>query len=186
MILSLLRTPCLCSIIFVGKYFCHFKYCIIFCCHVCSKKKKSKQEATHCACAPRPVKSVRTLFVFNGYFCSMALVPYVENPLPALSKLHSSSAQFRFVDRDVRLAQDWRRLGVAAVVWDAVSVGSLDASRPAGCHCLNLTGPRVCVCSTGGCHVHVPGAGEGGCEGEGGDRTGSWNWSGGNRSRSDG
>lgn len=84
--------------------------------------------------------------VFNGYFCSMALVPYVENPLPALSKLHSSSAQFRFVDRDVRLAQDWRRLGVAAVVWDAVSVGSLDASRPAGCHCLNLTGPCVCVC----------------------------------------
>ncbi|XP_040037458.2 protein N-lysine methyltransferase METTL21A [Gasterosteus aculeatus] len=52
----------------------------------------------------------------------MALVPYVENPLPALSKLHNSSAQFRFADRDLRLAQDWKSLGVAAVVWDAAVV----------------------------------------------------------------
>lgn len=76
----------------------------------------------------------------------MALVPYVEISVPALSKLHSSSAQFHFVDRDLRLAQDWRRLGVAAVVWDAVSVGSLNASRPISYHCLNLTGPRGCAC----------------------------------------
>lgn len=54
--------------------------------------------------------------------CSMALVPYVQNPNPALSKLHSSSAEFRFVGRDLRLQQDWKRLGVAAVVWDAVSM----------------------------------------------------------------
>ncbi|XP_047432487.1 protein N-lysine methyltransferase METTL21A isoform X1 [Mugil cephalus] len=53
---------------------------------------------------------------------SMALVPYVENPLPALSKLHNSSAQFRFANRDIRLAQDWKKLGVAAVVWDAAVV----------------------------------------------------------------
>ncbi|KAM8904508.1 protein N-lysine methyltransferase METTL21A isoform 2-T2 [Spinachia spinachia] len=52
----------------------------------------------------------------------MALVPYVENPLPVLSKLHNSSAQFRFADRDLRLAQDWKSLGVAAVVWDAAVV----------------------------------------------------------------
>lgn len=52
----------------------------------------------------------------------MALVPYVENPLPALSKLHNSSAQFRFANRDLRLAQDWKKLGVAAVVWDAAVV----------------------------------------------------------------
>lgn len=51
---------------------------------------------------------------------SMALVPYVENSLPALSKLHNSSVQFRFANHDLRLAQDWRKLGVAAVVWDAV------------------------------------------------------------------
>ncbi|MEQ2256233.1 Methyltransferase-like protein 21A [Ilyodon furcidens] len=52
----------------------------------------------------------------------MALVPYEENPLPALTKLHNSSAQFRFANQDLRLAQDWRKLGVAAVVWDAAVV----------------------------------------------------------------
>ncbi|KAF0045727.1 hypothetical protein F2P81_002256 [Scophthalmus maximus] len=52
----------------------------------------------------------------------MALVPYVENPLPALSKLHSASAQFRFADHELRLSQDWKKLGVAAVVWDAAVV----------------------------------------------------------------
>lgn len=51
----------------------------------------------------------------------MALVPYDENILPSLSKLHSSSAEFRFAERRIRLAQDWRGGGVAAVVWDAVS-----------------------------------------------------------------
>lgn len=58
----------------------------------------------------------------------MALVPYVENPLPALSKLHNSSAQFRFANHDLRLAQDWKQLGVAAVVWDAVSSDTDDTS----------------------------------------------------------
>lgn len=71
-------------------------------------------------------------------FCSMALVPYVENSLPVLSKLHSSSAHFRFVDRDLRLAQDWKRLGVAAVVWDAVSVVGLDAA------CYSAVSARIC------------------------------------------
>lgn len=51
----------------------------------------------------------------------MALVPYVQNPLPVLSKFHNSSAHFRFANRDLRLAQDWKKFGVAAVVWDAVS-----------------------------------------------------------------
>ncbi|KAM3585618.1 uncharacterized protein V6R79_022988 [Siganus canaliculatus] len=52
----------------------------------------------------------------------MALVPYVENSLPALSKLHNSSAEFRFANHDLRLTQDWKKLGVAAVVWDAAVV----------------------------------------------------------------
>ena len=51
----------------------------------------------------------------------MALVPYVEHAVPALSKLHNSSAQFNFVNQNISLAQDWKKLGVAAVVWDAVS-----------------------------------------------------------------
>uniref|UniRef100_A0A1A8I894 Protein N-lysine methyltransferase METTL21A n=1 Tax=Nothobranchius kuhntae TaxID=321403 RepID=A0A1A8I894_NOTKU len=52
----------------------------------------------------------------------MALVPYVENQLPFLSKLHNSSVHFRFANHDLRLAQDWKKLGVAAVVWDAAVV----------------------------------------------------------------
>lgn len=52
----------------------------------------------------------------------MALVPYVENAIPALSKLQNSSAQFNFANHDIRLVQDWKKLGVAAVVWDAAVV----------------------------------------------------------------
>ncbi|XP_072527500.1 protein N-lysine methyltransferase METTL21A [Salminus brasiliensis] len=52
----------------------------------------------------------------------MALVPYDESVLPALSKIHSSSAEFHFASHRLRLAQDWNRLGVAAVVWDAAVV----------------------------------------------------------------
>uniref|UniRef100_UPI003AAA8449 protein N-lysine methyltransferase METTL21A isoform X2 n=1 Tax=Centroberyx gerrardi TaxID=166262 RepID=UPI003AAA8449 len=52
----------------------------------------------------------------------MALVPYTENSLPALSKLHNSSAQFHFANHNLSLAQDWKKLGVAAVVWDAAVV----------------------------------------------------------------
>uniref|UniRef100_A0A8C6UFC3 Protein N-lysine methyltransferase METTL21A n=1 Tax=Neogobius melanostomus TaxID=47308 RepID=A0A8C6UFC3_9GOBI len=54
----------------------------------------------------------------------MALVPY-ENSFPILSKFHNASAQFRFCDRDIRIVQDWKRLGVAAVVWDAAVVMSM-------------------------------------------------------------
>lgn len=52
----------------------------------------------------------------------MALVPYTENSLPILSKFHNASAQFRFCDHDINIVQDWKRLGVAAVVWDAAVV----------------------------------------------------------------
>ncbi|XP_067254882.1 protein N-lysine methyltransferase METTL21A [Chanodichthys erythropterus] len=52
----------------------------------------------------------------------MALVPYDENVLPALSKLHQTSAEFNLANHRIRLSQDWKRLGVAAVVWDAAVV----------------------------------------------------------------
>ncbi|KAL1022185.1 hypothetical protein UPYG_G00023290 [Umbra pygmaea] len=52
----------------------------------------------------------------------MALVPYNGNVLPALSKLHNSSFEFRFADHHVRISQDWNKFGVAAVVWDAAVV----------------------------------------------------------------
>lgn len=55
----------------------------------------------------------------------MALVPYSENSLPVLSKFHNASAQFRFCNHDINIVQDWKRLGVAAVVWDAAVVMSM-------------------------------------------------------------
>lgn len=55
----------------------------------------------------------------------MALVPYTENSLPILSKFHNSSAHFRFCDHNIHIVQDWKKLGVAAVVWDAAVVLSM-------------------------------------------------------------
>ncbi|XP_030205943.1 protein N-lysine methyltransferase METTL21A isoform X2 [Gadus morhua] len=55
----------------------------------------------------------------------MALVPYTENALPALAKLHNSTATFHLAGREVLLNQDWRKSGVAAVVWDAAVVLAL-------------------------------------------------------------
>ncbi|NWX58739.1 MT21A methyltransferase, partial [Promerops cafer] len=52
----------------------------------------------------------------------MALVPYEEGGGWAARQLHSPSATFHFASRTIRLQQDWRRLGVAAVVWDAAVV----------------------------------------------------------------
>ncbi|NXW58696.1 MT21A methyltransferase, partial [Eurystomus gularis] len=52
----------------------------------------------------------------------MALVPYEEGAGWGARQLHSPSATFHFASRTIRLRQDWRRLGVAAVVWDAAVV----------------------------------------------------------------
>ncbi|NXN68556.1 MT21A methyltransferase, partial [Himantopus himantopus] len=52
----------------------------------------------------------------------MALVPYEEGAGWGARQLHSPSASYRFAGRTIRLQQDWRRLGVAAVVWDAAVV----------------------------------------------------------------
>lgn len=53
----------------------------------------------------------------------MALVPYENHTsLPGLSKLHEPSATFHFAKHKIHIRQDWKRLGVAAVVWDAAVV----------------------------------------------------------------
>ncbi|NXW21868.1 MT21A methyltransferase, partial [Circaetus pectoralis] len=52
----------------------------------------------------------------------MALVPYEEGAGWGARQLHSPSATYRFASHTIRLRQDWRRLGVAAVVWDAAVV----------------------------------------------------------------
>ncbi|NXM09386.1 MT21A methyltransferase, partial [Tyrannus savana] len=49
-------------------------------------------------------------------------VPYEEGAGWGARQLHSPSATFHFASRTIRLQQDWRRLGVAAVVWDAAVV----------------------------------------------------------------
>ncbi|XP_063197653.1 protein N-lysine methyltransferase METTL21A isoform X2 [Chroicocephalus ridibundus] len=52
----------------------------------------------------------------------MALVPYEEGGGWGARQLHSPWATYRFAGSTIRLRQDWRRLGVAAVVWDAAVV----------------------------------------------------------------
>ncbi|NXN44144.1 MT21A methyltransferase, partial [Rhinoptilus africanus] len=52
----------------------------------------------------------------------MALVPYEEAGGWGARRLHSPWATHRFAGSTIRLRQDWRRLGVAAVVWDAAVV----------------------------------------------------------------
>lgn len=99
----------------------------------------------------------------------MALVPYVENSLPALSKLHNSSAQFRFANHDLRLAQDWKKLGVAAVVWDAVGDILVATLLPSIIYYYVFVQMFIFRLFPGSCHVHVSGAGEGGVKGEGGN-----------------
>ncbi|XP_062236436.1 protein N-lysine methyltransferase METTL21A [Platichthys flesus] len=71
---------------------------------------------------------------------NMALVPYVENCSPLLSKLHSASAQFEFNSHRVTVSQDWRRHGVAAVLWDAAVVLSVYMEQGGE---LTLKGKRV-------------------------------------------
>ncbi|NWS56910.1 MT21A methyltransferase, partial [Chunga burmeisteri] len=52
----------------------------------------------------------------------MALVPYEEGAGWGARQLHSPWATYRFASHTIRVKQDWRRLGVAAVVWDAAVV----------------------------------------------------------------
>lgn len=50
----------------------------------------------------------------------MALVPY-ETEVIGLQRFHKPLASFSFANHTIQIRQDWRQLGVAAVVWDAVS-----------------------------------------------------------------
>ncbi|XP_044159968.1 protein N-lysine methyltransferase METTL21A [Bufo gargarizans] len=52
----------------------------------------------------------------------MALVPYDDHILSGLKKFHNSSATYTFCNHTIRIKQDWKELGVAAVVWDAAVV----------------------------------------------------------------
>ncbi|XP_005397037.1 PREDICTED: protein N-lysine methyltransferase METTL21A [Chinchilla lanigera] len=92
----------------------------------------------------------------------MALVPYDEAARPALPKFHEPFATFRFAGHTVRVRQDWRQLGVAAVVWDAAVVLStyleMGAVELRGCSAVELgagTGLVGIVAALLGAHVTV-------------------------------
>ncbi|XP_052049645.1 protein N-lysine methyltransferase METTL21A isoform X2 [Apodemus sylvaticus] len=55
----------------------------------------------------------------------MALVPYEESAAIGLQKFHKPFATFSFANHTIQIRQDWRQLGVAAVVWDAAVVLSM-------------------------------------------------------------
>ncbi|XP_058295153.1 protein N-lysine methyltransferase METTL21A isoform X2 [Hylobates moloch] len=52
----------------------------------------------------------------------MALVPYEETTEFGLQKFHKPLATFSFANHTIQIRQNWRHLGVAAVVWDAAIV----------------------------------------------------------------
>ncbi|XP_053554608.1 protein N-lysine methyltransferase METTL21A [Bombina bombina] len=52
----------------------------------------------------------------------MALVPYEESGIHSLRKFHNANATYNFVNHTIRIRQEWKQLGVAAVVWDAAVV----------------------------------------------------------------
>ena len=49
---------------------------------------------------------------------SMAVVLYNEE---SILPMHKSERRFQFAGREIKIQQNWSELGVAAVVWDAVS-----------------------------------------------------------------
>ncbi|KAM6348702.1 LOW QUALITY PROTEIN: protein N-lysine methyltransferase METTL21A [Alca torda] len=66
----------------------------------------------------------------------MALVPYEEGGGWGARQLHSPWATYRFAGSTSASGRTWRRLGVAAVVWDAavvlcayLEIGGIDLSR---------------------------------------------------------
>ncbi|XP_063093434.1 protein N-lysine methyltransferase METTL21A isoform X2 [Cavia porcellus] len=92
----------------------------------------------------------------------MALVPYDEASGLGLRRFHKPLATFSFANRTIRVRQDWRQLGVAAVVWDAAVVLStyleMGAVELRGCTAVELgagTGLVGIVAALLGAHVTV-------------------------------
>ncbi|XP_045376452.1 protein N-lysine methyltransferase METTL21A isoform X2 [Camelus bactrianus] len=72
----------------------------------------------------------------------MALVPYEETAGVGLQRFHKPLATFSFANRTIQIRQDWKQLGVAAVVWDAAVVLStyleMGAVELRGCSAVEL------------------------------------------------
>lgn len=52
---------------------------------------------------------------------ALALVPYHELNDHPLGRFHQEKWEFNFSGRRISIHQNWNNLGVAGVVWDAVS-----------------------------------------------------------------
>ncbi|XP_005070625.1 protein N-lysine methyltransferase METTL21A [Mesocricetus auratus] len=92
----------------------------------------------------------------------MALVPYEESMEIGLQKFHKPRATFSFANHTIQIHQDWRQLGVAAVVWDAAIVLStyleMGAVELRGCSAVELgagTGLVGIVAALLGAHVTI-------------------------------
>ncbi|XP_051009902.1 protein N-lysine methyltransferase METTL21A [Acomys russatus] len=92
----------------------------------------------------------------------MALVPYEESSGIELQKLYNPLATFAFANHTIQIRQDWRQLGVAAVVWDAALVLStyleMGAVTLRGCSAVELgagTGLVGIVAALLGAHVTI-------------------------------
>ncbi|XP_047629315.1 protein N-lysine methyltransferase METTL21A isoform X3 [Phacochoerus africanus] len=72
----------------------------------------------------------------------MALVPYEETAGMGLQRFHKPLATFSFANHRIQIQQDWKQLGVAAVVWDAAVVLStyleMGAVELRGCSAVEL------------------------------------------------
>uniref|UniRef100_A0A5F9DPK9 Protein N-lysine methyltransferase METTL21A n=1 Tax=Oryctolagus cuniculus TaxID=9986 RepID=A0A5F9DPK9_RABIT len=93
---------------------------------------------------------------------AMALVPYEETAGVGLQKFHKPLATFSFANHTIQIRQDWRHLGVAAVVWDAAIVLStyleMGAVELRGCSAVELgagTGLVGIVAALLGAHVTI-------------------------------
>ncbi|KAL6030327.1 hypothetical protein STEG23_023549, partial [Scotinomys teguina] len=92
----------------------------------------------------------------------MALVPYEESAWIGLQKFHKPLATFSFANHTIQIRQNWRQLGVAAVVWDAAIVLSkyleMGAVELRGCSAVELgagTGLVGIVAALLGAHVTI-------------------------------
>ncbi|XP_053452671.1 protein N-lysine methyltransferase METTL21A isoform X1 [Nycticebus coucang] len=93
---------------------------------------------------------------------AMALVPYEETAEVGLQKFHKPFATFSFANHTIQIRQDWRQLGVAAVVWDAAIVLStyleMGGVELRGCSAVELgagTGLVGIVAALLGAHVTI-------------------------------
>ncbi|XP_074047612.1 protein N-lysine methyltransferase METTL21A [Macrotis lagotis] len=91
----------------------------------------------------------------------MALVPYDPEGI-GIQKFHKPLATYTFVNHQIQIKQDWKELGVAAVVWDAAVVLctylEMGAFNLQGCSAIELgagTGLVGIVAALLGAHVTI-------------------------------